>query len=53
MQGLLGQIAKFGVVGVVATIIDNGVLVALTQALGVDPVLAAGISFVVSLLFNF
>lgn len=53
MEGLLGQIAKFGVVGVVATIIDYGVLVALTQAFGVEPVLAAGISFVVSLLFNY
>lgn len=53
MQRLLGQIAGFGVVGVVATLIDFGVLALLKEAFGVDPVLAAGVSFVVSLLFNY
>lgn len=50
---LLAQFAKFGVVGVVATLIDFGVLIALTEWMGVDPVLSAAVSFVVSVAFNY
>ena len=53
MRGLLGQIAKFGVVGVIATVIDYGLLMVLSQLAGMEPVLAAGISFCVSLVFNY
>ncbi len=53
MQMLINQILKFGVVGVLATLIDYGVLMLLSQGFGMDPVLAAGISFCVSLVFNY
>ena len=53
MKRLIEQILKFGVVGILATIIDFGVLYVLSQPLGMDPVLSAGISFCVSLVFNY
>lgn len=53
MGRLFGQIAKFGIVGVMATAIDYGVLMLLSQGLGMDPVIAALISFCVSLVFNY
>lgn len=53
MGKLIEQFLKFGVVGVVATVIDFGIMIALTEWVGWDPVLSAGISFVVSLIFNY
>lgn len=53
MKKLIEQILKFGVVGIIATVIDFGVLYILSQPLGMDPVLSAGISFCVSLVFNY
>lgn len=53
MKKLIEQILKFGVVGIIATVIDFGVLYVLSQPLGLDPVLSAGISFCVSLVFNY
>lgn len=53
MRDLLAQFAKFGVVGVIATVIDFGVLIALTELGGWDPVLSAAASFVVSVIFNY
>lgn len=53
MGKLIEQFLKFGVVGVVATVIDFGIMIALTEWAGWDPVLSAGISFVVSLIFNY
>lgn len=50
---LIAQVARFGVVGFVAFAIDYGVLMLLSQAVGMDPVLSAGISFVVSTVFNY
>ena len=44
---------KFGIVGAIAFVIDYVLLILLSQTLGVDPVLAAAISFVVSLIFNY
>ena len=52
-QGLLGQIAGFGVVGVVAFCIDYGLMVLLTEAFGVNYLLSTTISFVVSVIFNY
>ncbi len=53
MGKLIQQFLKFGVVGVIAFIIDYGVLMLLSQVFGMDPVLAAGISFCVSVIFNY
>ncbi len=53
MGKLIQQFLKFGVVGVIAFIIDYGVLILLSQVFGMDPVLAAGISFCVSVIFNY
>ncbi len=53
MRALIEQILKFGVVGFAAFGIDYGVLMLLSQLLRVDPVIAAAISFCVSLLFNY
>ena len=53
MKKLIEQILKFGVVGFIATVIDFGVLYILSQPLGMDPVISAGISFCVSLVFNY
>lgn len=53
MRKLIDQILKFGVVGGIAFLIDYGVLMLLSQGVGVDPVLSAAISFCISLAFNY
>ena len=53
MPNLIEQILKFGVVGVIATIIDFGVLIFLTEVFGINPVASATVSFIVSLTFNY
>lgn len=53
MKQLIEQFLKFGVVGTIAFLIDYGVLMLLSQAFGMDPVLSASISFVVSVIFNY
>ena len=53
MDKLIAQILKFGVVGVLAFIVDYGVLMLLNVGFGVNPVLAAGISFTISVIFNY
>lgn len=53
MRKLINQILKFGIVGIVAFIIDYGLLIILSQICNMNPVLAAGISFCVSVIFNY
>ena len=53
MRRLVAQLMKFGVVGIIAFVIDYGVMVALTELLGLNPVLSATISFTVSVAFNY
>ena len=53
MRKLIEQFLKFGVVGTIAFCIDSGVLMLLSQAFGVDPVLSAAVSFCVSVVFNY
>ena len=53
IKGLISQFLKFGVVGVIATAIDFGVMVALTELLGVPPVVSAAVSYCVSTVFNY
>lgn len=47
------QILKFGIVGVIATIIDFGLLYFLTDIVNVHYLISSVISFVVSLIFNY
>ena len=53
MEALIKQLGKFGIVGVVAFVVDYGVMIALKELAGFDAVVAAGISFVVSLVVNY
>lgn len=53
MKKLIAQLMKFGVVGVIAFIIDYGLMVLLTEAFGVDYLVSATISFAVSVTFNY
>lgn len=50
---LFGQFLKFGVVGAIAFAIDFGTMVALHELLGLNPIVAAAISFSVSVIFNY
>ena len=53
MRRLIAQVAKFSVVGFAAFAIDYGVLMLLSQVLGMDPVVSAALSFVISVVFNY
>lgn len=53
MKKLIQQFLKFGVVGVIAFLIDYGVLMLLSQVFHVNAVVAATISFTVSVIFNY
>ncbi|WP_165172884.1 GtrA family protein [Adlercreutzia sp. ZJ242] len=53
MRKLIDQIMKFGVVGVIAFVIDYGLMVALTELFGVNYLVSATISFIVSVTFNY
>lgn len=53
MKKLISQIMKFGVVGVIAFVIDYGLLVVLTEVFHVDYLVSATISFTVSVIFNY
>ena len=53
MRKLLEQIARFGVVGVIAFVIDYAVLLALTELCGVHYLVSSAIAFLVSVIFNY
>lgn len=53
MKKLIAQIMKFGVVGVIAFVIDYGLMVLLTEAFGVNYLISATVSFAVSVTFNY
>lgn len=53
LKPLVEQFLKFGVVGVVAFVVDYAVLMILSQGLGWDPVLSSVISFVISVVVNY
>ena len=51
MQKLLAQIMKFGVVGVIATVIDFGIMNLLHYGLGLNILIANTSGFIISLIF--
>ena len=53
MKYLFQQFMKFGVVGVIAFFIDYGLMVALTELAGIEYLISATISFIVSVVFNY
>ena len=53
MSKLIGQIMKFGVVGIIATIVDFVVLTILIEAFSVYYLTSAAIGFIVATLFNY
>ncbi len=50
---MIAQFMKFGVVGVIAFVIDYGLLALLTEAFGVNYLISATVSFTVSVVFNY
>lgn len=53
MQKLKQQILKFGIVGFLCFFIDYGIMIALKEFFGVNELVAAGISFSVSVIVNY
>lgn len=53
VKKLIAQLMKFGVVGVIAFIIDYGLLALLTEVFGVNYLVSATISFTASVIFNY
>ena len=53
LKAPIKQFMKFGIVGVIAFLIDFGTMVALTELLGINPVVSAGFSYCVSTVFNY
>ena len=53
MKKLINQILKFGIVGVIAFIIDYGILILLTEVFNIYPLISAAISFTISVIFNY
>lgn len=53
MKKIINQILKFGIVGIIATLIDYLVLILLTEIFGVYYLLSSVISFTVSVIFNY
>lgn len=53
MKHLIAQFAKFGVVGVIAFVIDYGLLILLTEVFGVNYLISATVSFTVAVIFNY
>lgn len=53
MKKLIAQFMKFGVVGIIAFVIDYGLMVLLTEVFGVNYLISATVSFTVSVVFNY
>jgi putative flippase GtrA len=53
MKWLIKQILGFGIVGVICFIIDYGLMIVLTEFLGLNYLLSCGLSFSVSTIVNY
>ncbi|MBU3839910.1 MAG: GtrA family protein [Candidatus Ruminococcus intestinipullorum] len=52
-KSLVQQILRFGIVGGSAFVIDYGIMIFLTELVGVNYLLSCGISFAVSVVYNY
>ena len=53
MKKLISQIFKFGIVGGSAFVIVYGIMIALTEVVGINYLISSGISFAVSVIYNY
>ena len=53
MKKLIIQLIKFGLVGVVATVIDFGTLMLLTEIMHIDVLVSSAVAFSVSVIANY
>ena len=53
MKKLLEQIVRFGIVGVIAFVVDYTVLLLLTEVMGIHYLISSAVSFVVSVAVNY
>lgn len=53
MKKLLDQIARFGVVGIIAFVIDYAVLLFLTEICSIHYLISSAAAFLVSVIFNY
>ena len=53
MKKLIVQLIKFGIVGVIATVVDVGVLTVLKELFDVDVMIASALGFTVSVTVNY
>lgn len=53
MKKLLAQFMKFGIVGVIAFVIDYGFMVLLTEVFSVPYLISTTVSFIISVIFNY
>lgn len=53
MKKLLAQFMKFGIVGVIAFVIDYGFMVLFTEVFNVPYLISTTVSFIISVVFNY
>lgn len=53
MKKLMEQIVRFGIVGVIAFVIDYAVLLLLTEVAGIHYLISSAVAFLVSVIFNY
>ena len=53
MKKLMEQIVRFGIVGVIAFVIDYAVLLVLTEVAGIHYLISSAVAFLVSVIFNY
>ncbi len=53
MKKLVKQLFKFGIVGILCFFIDYGIMIALTEIVGVNYLLSSAISFSISVIVNY
>lgn len=53
MKKLIAQLLKFGIVGGSAFVIDYGIMIVLTELVGINYLISSGISFAISVVYNY